>query len=159
MIVISSFVVGGILGDSFGKLFKVLWSGITWIGRLLKRLFQGLVDIFVGFFQVIYAVIDGLLYLLYKIGVLAVKLFLMLFETAKLLWSLVVGFGRTLASLTYAPRGSSGAAGYSETFGRLFKSLDALQISSIAYILLFIIWMFTAVGAIKLLSSIRVGGD
>lgn len=148
----------GIIGDAFGKLFKVIWDGIKWLGNALFSLFQGLVDIIVNFFEVIFAVIAGLLYFLFKIGVLAVKLFQLLFETAKILWSLVVGFGRTLASLSYSPQGSSGT-GYSEILGKLFSNLSVLQIDVIAYILLFVIWMFTAVGAIRLVSSIRVGGD
>ena len=152
------FMAAGIIGDAFGKLFKVIWDGIKWVGNLLKNLFQGLVDIIVGFFLIIYALIDGLLYFLYKIGVLAVKLFILLFETAKLLWAIVVGFAKTLASLAYTPQTTSGT-GYSDMLGKLFKNLSVLQIDVIAYILLFVIWMFTAVGAIKLLSSIRVGGE
>ncbi|MEH7126021.1 hypothetical protein V7127_22680 [Bacillus sp. JJ1773] len=152
------FLSANIFGDAFGKLFKVIWDGIKWVGNLLKNLFQGLVDIIIGFFEILYALIDGILYFLYKVGVLAVKLFMLLFETAKLIWALIVGFAKTLASLTYAPRGSSGT-GYSEMLGKLFKNLSVLQIDVIAYILLFVLWIFTAVGAIKLLSSIRVGGE
>lgn len=102
--------------------------------------------------------IDGLLYLLYKIGVLAVKLFQVIFEVAKLIWSLAVGFARTLASLHYSPMGGSGN-GYSSMLGRLFSNLGVLQIDVVAYILLFVIWFITAIAAMKLLSSIRVGGD
>lgn len=159
----------GIIGDAFGKLFNflgslfsalwgVIWDGLKWIGNLLKNLFQGLIDLFIGFFEVIYALIEGLLYLLYMIGVLAVKLFLVIFEAAKVLWSLIVGFGRTLASLTYSPRGSGGN-GYSEMIGKLFTSLEPMQINVVAYILLFCLWFITAIAAIKLISSIRVGGD
>ncbi|MEK4973586.1 hypothetical protein CHH55_23545 [Niallia circulans] len=148
----------GIIGDAFGKLFTLIWQGITWIGSFLKTLFQGLVDIIIGFFEVIYALIDGLLYFLYMIGVLAVKLFLVIFNAAKLLWSLIVGFGNTLASLSYSPRSSSGN-GYSDILGRLFRSLDVLQLDVVAYILLFCLWFTTAILAIKLISSIRVGGD
>ncbi|PAE09791.1 hypothetical protein CHI02_23295 [Niallia circulans] len=148
----------GIIGDAFGKLFTLIWQGITWIGSFFKTLFQGLVDIIIGFFEVIYALIDGLLYFLYMIGVLAVKLFLVIFNAAKLLWSLIVGFGNTLASLSYSPRSSSGN-GYSDILGRLFRSLDVLQLDVVAYILLFCLWFTTAILAIKLISSIRVGGD
>lgn len=159
----------GVIGDAFGKLFSflgslfsglfgVIWDGLKWIGDLLAKLFQGLVDIIIGFFKVIYALIDGLLYLLYMIGVVAVKLFLVIFEAAKVLWSLIVGFGRTLASLSYSPK-SSGGNGYSDMIGKLFSNLKVLQIDSIAYILLFILWFVTAISAIKLISSIRVGGD
>jgi len=148
----------GIIGDAFGKLFSLIWQVVLWVGNLIKSLFQGLVDILIGFFKVIYDLIEGLLYLLYMIGVLAVKFFLVIFNGAKLLWSLVVGFGRTLASLSYSPRGGSGN-GYSEMIGRLFDNLSVLQLTPIAYILLFALWFITAITAIKLISSIRVGGD
>lgn len=148
----------GWLGDLFGALFGVLWDVIKWIGKLLFNLFQNLFDLLIGFFKVIYALIDGLLYLLYMIGVLAVKLFLVIFEAAKVLWSLIVGFVRTLGSLSYTPKAGSGN-GYSSMIGKLFKALEPMQITPIAYILLFILWFVTAIAAIKLISSIRVGGD
>lgn len=148
----------GIIGDAFGKLFGVLWDIILWIGGFIKKLFQGLVDILIAFFTAIYQVIEGILYLLYMIGVLAVKLFLVLFEALKILWSLVVGFGKTLASLTYVPKASAGH-GYSEMIGDLFTYANVFQLNSFAVILSFGIWIGTAVGAMKLISSIRVGGD
>lgn len=92
------------------------------------------------------------------IGVLAVKLFLVIFEAAKFLWALIVGFAKTLASLSYSPRGSGGN-GYSEMLGKLFTALEPMQINVVAYILLFCLWFVTAIAAIKLISSIRVGGD
>jgi len=172
--------MGGILGDSFGKLWDVIWSAIKWVGNIiwsaiqwvaniiwsaakwmidaLAKFFQKLIDVIDGTFGAIYDIIDGFLYLLYKIGVLAVKLFIVLFETAKLLWSLIVGFVRTLASLSYTPQGGSGT-GYSSMLGKLFTNLNVLQIDVVAYILLFCLWFTTAIMAIKLLSSIRVGGD
>jgi hypothetical protein len=146
------------LGSIFSGLFGVVWDGIKWLGNFIKSLFQNLLDVLIGFFKAIYALIDGILYLLYMIGVLAVKLFLVIFEAAKILWSLIVGFGRTLASLQYTPRSGSGN-GYSEIIGKLFKSLNVLQLDGIAYILLFCLWFMTAITAIKLISSIRVGGD
>lgn len=146
------------LGDVFGKLFSVIWEGVKWIGNLIKMLFQGLIDFLFIFFTAIFDVIKGLLYLLYMIGVLAVKLFLVIFEAAKILWSLIVGFGRTLGSLKYTPT-SGGGHGYSEIIGKLMTNLNVLQIDVIAYVLLFILWFVTAISAIKLISSIRVGGE
>lgn len=177
---ISTFVIGGILGDAFGKLFSTIWDGITWVGSLiwdavswigsllwdvitwigdlLRNLFQSLIDLLVGFFEVIYALIDGLLYLLYKIGVLAVKLFQIFLETGKLLISFVRGILNTLQSLTYTPATSSGN-GYSEMIGKIFTVLEPLQINVIAYILLFILWISTAFAAVRILSSLRAGGS
>lgn len=159
----------GIIGDAFGKLFSflgslfsglfgVIWDGIVWLGNLLKKLFQNILDVIILFFEVIFALIQGLLYLLYMIGVLAVKLFLVIFEAAKILWALIVGFGKTLASLSYTTS-SSGGNGYSEMIGKLFNALQPMQINVVAYILLFILWFTTAIAAMKLISSIRVGGD
>lgn len=142
----------------FAALFGVIWDAIKWVGNLLRKLFQNLLDVLIGFFKVIYALIDGFLYLLYMIGVLAVKLFLVIFEAAKFLWALIVGFAKTLASLSYSPRGSGGN-GYSEMLGKLFTALEPMQINVVAYILLFCLWFVTAIAAIKLISSIRVGGD
>lgn len=152
------FAIFNFFGDLFGKLFDVIWEVIKWIGRLLKKLFEVLIDLLTSFFTVIFELIEGILYLLYMIGVLAVKLFQVIFEAAKILWSLMVGFARTLASLSYTPR-SSGGHGYSEVIGKLMTNLSVLQIDVIAYILLFVIWFITAISAMKLISSIRVGGD
>ena len=148
----------GIIGDAFGKLFGVIWDVIVWIGLFIKSLFQGLIDILIAFFQIVYQLIEGLLYLVYMIGVLAVKLFLVIFNAIKILWSLVVGFGRTLASLVYTPRSGAGN-GYSEMIGNLFDHASVFQLNSFAVILSFGVWFGTAVAAMKLISSIRVGGD
>lgn len=159
----------GIIGDAFGKLFRflgsifsnlfgVIWDGLVWLARQIGKFFQGLIDVLLAFFEVIYDLIRGLLYLLYMIGVLAVKLFLVIFEAAKVLWSLVVGFANTLGSLAYTPQAGSGN-GYSSMIGNIFNALEPLQINIVAYILLFILWFVTAISAMKLVSSIRVGGD
>lgn len=178
---LTTIIVMGILGDSFGKLFttiwdgikwlgngiknffsalfNVIWSAIKWLGELLGRLFKALLDLLISFFKVIYELIEGFLYFLYNIGLVAVKIFQIFFELGKLIVSFFVGLGRTLQSLVYIPS-SSGGHGYSETIGKIFNAAAGpLQLNVIAYILLFGIWLFTAVQVIKLLSSIRVGGD
>lgn len=171
----------GLLGDAFGKLFSLLvtlfswigsairdffswlgrliWDAISWLAEFLRDVFQFLIDLLVGFFSVIYAVIDGLFYLLYKIGVLAVQLFLLFFDLGRVVIAFFTGFARTLGSLFYSPR-ASGGHGYSEMLGQIFSAAAGpLQLNVVAYILLFIIWISTAVLAIRWLSSIRVGGD
>ncbi|WP_017473320.1 hypothetical protein [Amphibacillus jilinensis] len=148
----------GILTDAFGKLFGLLWDVAEWIYTGFLNIFQHILDILIGFFEVIFDVIRGLLYLVYMIGVLAVRLFQVLLEAAQILWSLIVGFGNTLASLTYTPQ-SSGGHGYSDMIGRIFNALEPMQLAPIAYILSFALWFITAISAMKLISSIRVGGS
>lgn len=148
----------GIIGDAFGKLFTILWDIGIWVVDGIKGFIQTIVDVVVFLVEIVVAVIEGLLYFIYMLGVMAIRLFQVLLEAGQMLWSLIVGFTRTLGSLAYSPRGSSGN-GYSEVIGRLFNALEPLQITPIAYILLFLIWFTTAISAIKLISSIRIGGD
>lgn len=136
------------------KIIDLLYQLFTWLGQLLERLFQALIDVLQVFFNVIYDLIRCLLYLIYMIGVLAVKLFLVLWELAKLLYSFVVGFGKTVASLFYTER-SSGGHGYSEMMGKVVSNMDVLQLDVVAYILLFVIWVFGAIGVIKILSTMK----
>ena len=148
----------GIITDGFGKLFNVLWSVVEWLFAGLIEIIQPIFDLLITMLTFTFQLTWALYYLLYMIGVLAVKLFFIMFEAGKILMSLIVGFGNTLGSLFYSPS-SSGGHGYSEVIGRLFQKLEVLQLDSIAYILSFSLWFITAVSAMKLISSIRVGGS
>lgn len=149
----------GLIGDMFGNLFQVIWDGVKWIGTLLKSLFQSLINILIKFFKWIYYVLDGFLYFLYMVGVVAAKVFNIFYELGRLLLSIFVGFAKTLTSLTYTPAASANN-GFSSTIGKLVTiANDHLQLQIVAYILLFAIWFMWVVTAMKLLSSIRVGGD
>lgn len=150
--------IGKLIWNAVKWLGDVLWDVIKWLGKLLVKLFQSLIDVLVAFFQVIYDVIKSIMYLFYQIGVLAYELFMVILMAAKMLYSLILGFFRTLGSLVYTPR-SSGGNGYSEMLGKIMNATAPLQLDVVAYILLFIIWLTTAIAAIKMISSIRVGGD
>ncbi|EJP81007.1 hypothetical protein P4310_24840 [Bacillus thuringiensis] len=147
----------GVIGGAFKKLFGLLWDCIKWIGEFIYNLFQPFIDAILNVIQVFLDILDAILYFFYMVGVVIVKVFTLIFQTAKLLWSLVVGFGKTLASLQFTP-GSSGH-GYSAMIGKVFGIAESMQLNSVAYIMLFILWFFTAISAMKLISSIRVGGD
>lgn len=142
------------IGEALNRLFAFLGDFANFIAQLLTKLFNMLISVLLAFFQVIYDVIRCVLYLIYMIGVLAVKLFLVLFELGKLLVSFVVGLFRTAGSLFYTSRGSGGH-GYSSTIGKIFSKLDALQLDVVAYILLFLIWLFIGLTTVKILSSMK----
>lgn len=157
----------GIIGDAFKKLFTVIWDGITWLGRAfvtaikwlgeqIGRFFQFLIDLLVSFFIFIYELVAGFLYLIYKIGILAIRLFQVILETGKLLWSFVVGLGRTMGQLVFNPIGASPNNAYGKDIGLVMTHANnALQLNSVAYILLFVIWISTAIAVVNMISSIR----
>lgn len=150
--------LGNFLADAFQSLFNMLYQLFAWLGQLLARLFQALIDVLVSFFMVIYELIKGLLYLLYMIGVCAAKLFLILWEVAKLIWAFIVGLTTTFQSIFFTPGAGSGH-GYSAMMGRAASSLNVLQLDVVAYILLFAIWLFGAFGVIRIFGSLRGAGD
>ena len=92
------------------------------------------------------------------IGVCAAKLFLILWEVAKLIWAFIVGLTTTFQSIFFTPGAGSGH-GYSAMMGRVANSLGVLQLDVVAYILLFAIWLFGAFGVIRLFGSLRGAGD
>lgn len=142
------------LYQAIQNLFRLLYELFVWLGQLLQRLFQALIDVLVSFFMVIYDLIRGLMYLIYMIGVLAVKLFFVLFELAKLLWAFVQGLARTIGSIFYIPLDDSGH-GYSEMMGRIVGAMDVLQLDVVAYILLFLIWIATAFGVMSIIGTLK----
>lgn len=148
----------GVIGDAFKKLFALLWQIAQWFGDFISNAIQVIVDVIKFLIDLIVGLVAGLLYLIYMIGVLAVKLFLVLLEAGKMLWSLAQGFFRTLGSFTYSPSGSAGH-GYSDTISKIVNAMEPLQLTPIAYICMAGVWVGTAVAAMKLISSIRVGGD
>ena len=131
-----------------------LFDLFTWLGDLLERLFQALLDVLANFFKVIYDLIYCLLYLIYKIGVVAVKLFQILWEIAKLIVAFIVGLFKSLASIFYTPTESAGH-GFSAPMGKVMQNLDVFQLNVVATILLFLIWIFTAFAVIKILSTLK----
>lgn len=150
----------GIIGDAFGKLFSVLWMVVSWLGKQIAKFFQSLFDLLINFFLFFYDLIAGLLYFLFKVGVLAVKLFQVLLAAGQMLWSFIVGLIRTMGQLVYNPIGQSPNNAYGSMIGQVMTQTNsAFQLTSVAYILLFAIWITAAVSAIKIISSIRVGGD
>lgn len=146
----------GLIGDLASKLFSNLWNGLKWIGQQIGSFFQSLIDILVGFIDLIFSIIAGIFYFIFKVGMIVVEFFKLIFAVMKILWSFVVGIGKTLASLTYIQKNGSGNA-YSEMLGNIFTSLKVLQIDVIAYILLFVIWIITGFTAIKILGSLKGG--
>lgn len=150
--------LGNFLADAFQSLFNMLYQLFAWLGQLLARLFQALIDVLVSFFMVIYELIKGLLYLLYMIGVCAAKLFLILWEVARLIWAFIVGLTTTFQSIFFT-QGAASGHGYSAMMGKVASGLGVLQLDVVAYILLFGIWLFGAFGVIKIIGSLRGAGE
>lgn len=155
----------GLIGGLFSKLFSLIWNVITWIGNLIwnavkwvidqiAALFNILFDILTNFFQLIFDLVAAVIYFVYNVGLLLVKFFELIIKIGQLLWSFVVGLTRTIGQLFYVSNGSTNA--YSNEIGQVLTYASKyLQLSVLAYILLFLIWIGTAVSVVKLISSLK----
>lgn len=151
--------IGNFLSDAIQSVLDMLYQAFKWLGELLARLVQSLIDVLVRFFEVIYDVIRGILYFVYKVGVLIAEFFGLIWDVVLLCWSFVVGIGNTFASVFFAPSTAGSGHGYSSLIGKIMSYLDVLQLDVIAYILLFGVWIFGAFGVINILGSLRGGGE
>lgn len=142
------------LRDAIEDFGRFLYMVFLKLYNLLAGLFQALFNVLEAFFTVIYDLIRGLLYFIYMLGVLFVKLFKVLLALGQMLWSFIEGITRTMQSMFFNELPSSGH-GYSEVMGRVASMLHYYQLDVVAYILLFLIWLMTALGVIRLIPTIK----
>ena len=149
---------------------RILQAGWTFFERLFKRLFEFLSTLLGSLFQTlfnflkmllrpVFIVIALVLYVVYKIAELAVTLLKLFLSIGRLLVMFVKGIFTTLSGFTFTPSSRSDGS-----WTPIFKSvvndgLSFFQMDTLAYVLLFCIWFATGFAAIRIIASIRNGGD
>ncbi|MEV2909514.1 hypothetical protein ABNF65_12910 [Paenibacillus larvae] len=132
--------------------FKYLFS---WLGDLFTFLLEGiqsLISPFLELFKIIF-------YVIYMLGLIIVKIVKLVFMVAKLLIGLVQGLFATILGFSYSGGGSGIPGAYTEPISHIQPFLGKLQLDKIAYLMQFAIWFSTAFLAIKIIGSMRSGGN
>lgn len=142
----------GWIGDFFTNLFSII---MNFLANLFGALFNGLIAVLKAIFKPILILVALIFYVIYKLGVLVVTLIAVLLAVGKLLYSFVMGLFNTLAGFTYTPTAPAHGS-WSSSIGEVFAGLEPYQLDKLAYVLLFVIWIMTAMAAIKILT--RSGG-
>lgn len=142
----------GWIGDTFTNLFSIL---LNFMANLFGSLFNGLIAVLKAIFKPILILIALIFYFIYKLGVVVVTLFAVLLAIGKLLYSFVMGLFNTLTGFVWTPAAPDHGS-WSDSIAQVFIALEPYQLDKLAYVLLFVIWIFTAFAAIKILS--RQGG-
>ncbi|WP_052410478.1 hypothetical protein [Paenibacillus durus] len=148
---------------------QILRAGWTFLERMFKRMFEFFSTLFGHLFQTLFhflkillrplfIVVALLLYLVYKIAELAITLISVFLALGKLLLAFIKGIFVTLTGFTYTPSTPSNGQ-WTSIFNNVVGSLGPYQLDKIAYILLFCIWITTAFAAIRIIGSIRNGGE
>lgn len=148
---------------------KIMEASWTFFTRMFGRLFQFLGDLFGSLFQTlftflkkllqpIFIVIALVLYFVYKVAELAVYLIKLFLMIGKLLLAFVKGIFVTLAGFTFTPSGRNDGS-WTPIFRNVVGGLDSYQLSNLAYVLQFLIWFGFGWAAIRVIGSMRSGGD
>lgn len=137
------------ISDAFGFLFGFLSDIGTWLLDGIMTIFQPILDI-----------IGAIFYLLYYLGLVLVKVLHLVFNVCKLLIGLIAGIFQTITGLSYTGTSNTIIPGkYTEAFSQIGNTMTMLQLDKVAYILIFGLWIFTAFAAIRIIGSMRGGGE
>lgn len=145
-------MVGRILGAVYTFFKNLLTAALDFIGDLLGHLFNALIAVLKAIFQPILILIALIAYFIFKLGELVVTLLSVLLSIGKLIYSFVMGLFKTLGGLSWTPTTPSHGS-WSAPIGEVFEALALFQLDKIAYLMLFVIWVTTAIGAIRILSA------
>lgn len=135
----------------FGRLFE-------FISFLFGWLFQKLFDFLKMLFRPLFIVIALLLYVVYKIAELAIVIIKLFLALGKLVLAFIKGIFTTLAGFTFTPT-TPNQGSWTPIFKNLTNGLTYYQLDTLAYVLQFLIWFTVAWAALRILGSIRNGGD
>lgn len=139
----------GWIGSFFTNLAQAVLSAIS---NTLGYLVQGLINVLTTLFKPILMLLAIIFYFFYKLAELVLALLAVLLAIGKLLYAFVMGLFRTLAGFTWTPT-TPDHGSWTSAIGEVFTALEPYQLSKIAYLMLFAIWIMTAIGVIKILSS------
>lgn len=150
-------MIARFLGSIFDfgmNMLKVLFG---WISNLLGYLFQKLIDFLIFLFKPVLIVIALIFYFIFKLGVLVVLLLKILLGIGKIFVALLKGIIATIAGFSWTPSARSDGQ-WTSIFHNLSDGMSGYQLDNVAYVLMFLIWFITAFAAIKIITTMSLGG-
>ena len=148
---------------------KIMEASWTFFTRMFGRLFQLMGDLFGSLFQTlftflkkllqpIFIVVALVLYFVYKVAEIAITLIKLFLILGKLLLAFIKGIFVTLAGFTFTPTARNDGS-WTPIFKNVVGGLETYQMANLAYVLQFCIWFGVGWAALRILGSIRNGGD
>lgn len=146
------------LGRIFGSLFdffkNLLGAMLEGIAKLFHTLFTNLFEFLMLILKPFLIVIAILFYFIYKLAELVFALLTVLLAIGKLFYALVKGIFVTIAGFNFTPTTTPPDHGaWTSYFVHIFAAFEYFQMDNVGYIIMFMIWLFTAFAAIKIMSK------
>ena len=136
------------VADGFGFLFG-------WLPNLLQWMLNGIWAIL----KPVTDLIGAIFYLLYKLGVVLVKVLQLVVSVGKMLIGLVTGLFKTIMGFGYTGKPAQLPGSYHAVFAKIMPIINGLlQLDKVAYLFVFGIWITAAFYAIKIIGEMRGAG-
>jgi hypothetical protein len=152
-------MVAKILGAIYSFFQRLLGSALGFIADLGGYLINGLITALKLLFKPVLILIGIIFYLIYQLGTLIVLLLKVLLGIGKLVYAFVQGLLKTLTGMIWTTTTPPSHGSWSAPIREVFAALAPYQLDKIAYVIMFAIWITTAVAAIRILSSYGGGGS
>lgn len=136
------------LSSIFGSLFSFL-SG------LIQSLLNGITNFLKWLFQPIFDLIAAIFHLVVKLIQLLGLLLDLFLQLGHVIIAFIQGLFATLAGLSYDGSTPSVDQVTSNTLTAMSGAFSILQLDNIAYILLFVIWLITAITVVRMVGNFR----
>lgn len=151
--------IGGFFQGTVNALGNVVLGASKWLAGVLSDLFQGFANLFAP-------VLAGISYLIQGIGSFFTHLFTLiqlvfelLIQVFHVLFAFAGGFFSTIAGINYNDSTPTLPSDVTSAFANMQSIFSLLQLDTLAYVLHFAIWFFTAYAIIKMLGNFGVGSE
>ncbi|MCL6528297.1 MAG: hypothetical protein K6T57_15665 [Thermaceae bacterium] len=145
----------GSLMSFLGGLFHSLLQGI---GTLLQGLLNGIASVLRQIFSPIFAIVDAFFYFVSRLAQLLGLLVQLLIQVVHVLLAFAWGLLRTLIGLVWDQSTPQLPGSVSSPLSHMGQALGLLQLDKLADLLLFAVWILTAIAVIRIISSFSQGG-
>ncbi|RGL29694.1 hypothetical protein DXC69_24890 [Paenibacillus polymyxa] len=149
-------MIGLILRSSWTFFERLIRRVLEFVSYVLGVVFQALFDFLKFLLRPVFVVIALILYLVYKIAMIAWLLIQVFYMIGKIIVAIVKGIFVTLAGFTYVARSPDDGV-WSPIIRNVAQGLNYFQIDTLSYVLLFLIWFAVAWGVIRIIGSIQMG--
>lgn len=154
-----SSAIGGFIQGAVNGIGSVIYGAAKWLAGVFSSLFQGLGNFIGQIFAGINYLVQGILSFFTHVFSLIGLVFQLLVGVFHVLFAYADGLITTLSGLTYNNSSPTLPSDVSSAFQQMQPIFTLLQLDTLAYILHFAIWFFTAWAIVKMLGNFGMGGE
>ena len=152
--------IGGFIQGAVNGIGSVIFGAVKWLANAISSLFQALGNMLGSLFSGINYLVQGIVSFFSHVFTLIQLVFQLLVSVFHLLFAFIGGLITTLSGMTYNNSSPSLPSDVSSAFTQMQPIFKLLQLDTLAYVLHFAVWFFTAWVVVNMLGNFgALGGD